>query len=94
MKYYMANYSGSNSQGMTYMHQGSGNDLYLLFPELKALISRYPFKAIDIRLTNGDRFRIYDINKSDEPAPTNMAAKYNPQKMEETTHEKRTPINS
>jgi len=63
MKYYMANYTGSVSEGMNYKQQGSSNDLYLLFPELKAIISRYPFKAIDIRLTNGDRLRIYDINK-------------------------------
>jgi hypothetical protein len=63
MKYYMANYTGSVSEGMNYTQQGSGNDLYLLFPELKALISRYPLKAIDIRLTNGDRLRIFDIHK-------------------------------
>ena len=63
MKYYMANYTGSVSEGMNYKQQGSSNDLYLLFPELKAIINRYSFKAIDIRLTNGDRLRIYDINK-------------------------------
>ena len=64
MKYYMANYTGSVSEGMNYTQQGSGRDLYLLFPELKALISRYPLKAIDIRLTNGDRLRIFDIHKN------------------------------
>ena len=64
MKYYMANYTGSVVEGMNYTEQGSGNDLYLLFPELKALISRYPLKAIDIRLTNGDRLRIFDIHKN------------------------------
>ena len=64
MKYYMANYTGSVAEGMNYMQQGSGNDLYLLFPELKAFISRYPLKAIDIRLTNGDRLRIFDIHKN------------------------------
>lgn len=94
MKYYMANYTGSVSEGMNYTEQGSGKDLYLLFPELKALISRYPLKAIDIRLTNGDRLRIYDINKNKRPTPSNTAKKYNLPMMEETTHEKRTLINS
>ena len=61
MKYYLANYSGSGSEGMNYKQQGSGNDLYLHFPELKAIIDRYAFKTIDFRLTNGDRIRIYDI---------------------------------
>jgi hypothetical protein len=94
MKYYMANYTGSVSEGMNYKQQGSGNDLYLLFPELKAIISRYPFKAIDIRLTNGDRLRIYDINKNKSRKPSNTTGKYNPQIMEDITNEKRTPINS
>jgi hypothetical protein len=49
---------------MDYKAHGSGNDLYLHFPELKEIIDRYPFKSIDFRLTNGDRFRIYDINKN------------------------------
>jgi hypothetical protein len=94
MKYYMANYTGSVSEGMNYKQQGNGNDLYLLFPELKAIISRYPFKAIDIRLTNGDRLRIYDIKKNNNRKPSNTTEKYNPQIMEEMTNEKRTPINS
>ena len=64
MKYYMANYSGSVSEGMNYTQQGNGNDLYLHFPELKTLINRYPLKAIDLRLTNGDRLRIFDIHKN------------------------------
>ena len=63
MKYYMAKYSGSVSEEMNYKQQGSGNDLYLHFPELKAIIDRYPFKTIDFRFTNGDRIRIYDINR-------------------------------
>ena len=94
MKYYMANYTGSVSEGMNYKQQGSGNDLYLLFPELKAIISRYPFKAIDIRLTNGDRLRIYDINKNKSLNTSNTIEKYIPQIMEEMTDEKRTFINS
>jgi hypothetical protein len=94
MKYYMANYTGSVSEGMNYKQQGSGNELYLLFPELKAVISRYPFKAIDIRLTNGDRLRIYDINKNKRQNTSNTTQKYIPQIMEEMTNEKRTFINS
>jgi hypothetical protein len=64
MRYYMASYNGSVSDGMNYKEQGSGNGLYLHFPELKEVINRYPFKSIDFRLTNGDRLRVYDINKS------------------------------
>jgi len=64
MKYYMAaGYSGSVADEMTYTEQGSGNDLYLHFPELKPIIDRYPFRSIDFRLTNGDRLRVYDIKK-------------------------------
>jgi hypothetical protein len=64
MKYYMASFNGSVTEGMNYKKHGSGNDLYLHFPELKEIINRYPLKSIDFRLTNGDRFRIYDINKN------------------------------
>jgi hypothetical protein len=64
MKYYMASFSGSVTEGMNYKEHGSGNDLYLHFPELKEIINRYPLKTIDLRLTNGDRFRIYDINQN------------------------------
>ena len=65
MKFYMASYNGSVADGMNYKEQGSGNDLYRHFPELKEIVDRYPFKAIDFRLTNGDRLRIYDISKTE-----------------------------
>ena len=94
MKYYMASYSGTVSDGMNYKEQGSGNDLYLHFPELREVINRYPFKSIDFRLTNGDRLRIYDINKNKRQNTANTTARYNPAMMEESTHEKRTLINS
>ena len=64
MKFYIASYSGSDSEGMNYKAHGSGNDLYLHFPELREIINRYPFKTIDFRLTNGDRLRVYDIGKT------------------------------
>ena len=64
MKYYMAGYSGSVEDGMIYKEQGSSKNLYRYFPELKTIIDRYPFRSIDFRLTNGDRLRIYDINKN------------------------------
>jgi hypothetical protein len=60
----MASYSGSISEGMNYKEEGSGKDLYRNFPELRDIINRYPLKSIDFRLTNGDRLRIYDINKN------------------------------
>lgn len=64
MRYYMASYSGSVSDGMNYKEEGSGKDLYRHYPELREIIDRYPLKSIDFRLTNGDRLRIYGINKS------------------------------
>ncbi len=64
MKFYIASYAGLESEEMIYKKQGSGNDLYLHFPELRVIINRYPFKTIDFRLTNGDRLRIYNIDKS------------------------------
>jgi len=64
MRFYMASYNGSVSDEMNYKEQGSGNDLYLLIPEIKDLINGYPIKTIDIRLANGDRLRIYDINRN------------------------------
>ena len=62
MKFYLASYSGSDSDGMSYRKHGREKDLYQLFPELKEVINRYPFKTIDFRLANGDRLRVYDIN--------------------------------
>jgi hypothetical protein len=60
----MASYNGSVSEGMAYKEQGNAADLYLLYPELKEIINRYPLRTIDFRLINGDRLRIYDINKN------------------------------
>jgi len=62
MKFYLASYSGSDSDAMIYRKHGRERDLYQLFPELREVINRYPFKTIDFRLANGDRLRIYDIN--------------------------------
>ena len=64
MKFYIASYAGLESEEMIYKEQGSGNDLYLHFPELREIINRYSFKTIDFRLSNGDRLRVYDINKN------------------------------
>ena len=64
MKYYMASYNGSVENGMNYKELGSEKDLYQLFPELEAIINRFPLRTIDFRLINGDRLRIYDINKN------------------------------
>ena len=64
MKYYMASYNGSITNGMNYKEHGSEKDIYQLFPELEAIINRFPLRTIDFRLINGDRLRIYDINKN------------------------------
>jgi len=64
MKFYMASYSGSDTDGMNYKTHGREKDLYQLFPELREVINRYPFRTIDFRLVNGDRLRIYDIQRA------------------------------
>jgi hypothetical protein len=61
MKFYMASCNGPDSDEMNYKNHGREKDLYQLFPELREVIERYPFKTIDFRLVNGDRLRIYDI---------------------------------
>lgn len=63
MKFYMASYSGSDSDGMSYKKHDRENDLYQLFPELREAINRTTFKTIDFRPAKGDRLRIYDIKK-------------------------------
>jgi hypothetical protein len=60
----MASYNGSFTNGMNYKELGGEKDLYQLFPELEAIINRFPLRTIDFRLINGDRLRIYDINKN------------------------------
>jgi hypothetical protein len=64
MKFYMASYNGSVSDEMNYRKHGNAADLYLLYPELREIINRYSLRTIDFRLVNGDRLRIYDINKN------------------------------
>jgi hypothetical protein len=93
MKYYIAGHSGITSDGMSYKELGGHEDLNSLFPELTKVINHYSFKTIDIRLINGDRLRIYDINKTEPLNTWNTDAKFNPQIIEETTDEKRAFIN-
>ena len=94
MKFYIASHSGIASDGMSYTEMGGHEDLSSLFPDLTQIINRYPFKTMDIRLTNGDRLRIYDINKTRRLNTWNTAVKFNPQNREEMTDEKRAFINS
>ncbi len=95
MKFYIASHSGIASDGMSYKEFGGHEDLNSLFPELTKVINRHAsFRTIDIRLINGDRLRIYDINKTGRLNTGNTDAKFNPQIMEAMTDEKRTPINS
>ena len=63
MKFYIAGHSGFDTDEMNYKKNGSDEDLYLLFPELKEVINRYRIKSIDIKFSNFDRLRIYDICK-------------------------------
>ena len=94
MKFYIASHSGIASDGMSYKEFGGHEDLNSLFPELTKIINHQSFRTIDIRLINGDRLRIYDINKTGQPDTLNTDAKFNPQIMKEMTDEKRAFINS
>lgn len=58
----MASYNGSVTEGMDYKEHGSEKDLFMLFPELQAIINRLPLRTIDFRMANGDRLRIYNIH--------------------------------
>jgi hypothetical protein len=64
MKFYIAGHSGIDTDQMNYKKNGGDEDLYLLFPELKEVINRYQIKSIDIKFSNFDRLRIYDICKN------------------------------
>ena len=94
MKFYIASHSGIASDGMSYKEFGGHEDLNSLFPELTKIINHQSFRTIDIRLINGDRLIIYDINKTGQPDTWDTDGKFNPQIIEETTDEKRAFINS
>ena len=95
MKFYIASHSGIASDGMSYKEFGGNEDLNSLFPELAKVINGHAsFRTIDIRLINGDRLRIYDINKTERLNTWNTDTKFDPQIMEEMTDEKRAFINS
>ncbi|UCE52349.1 MAG: hypothetical protein JSV31_24295 [Desulfobacterales bacterium] len=63
MKFYIAKMSEMDSDNMNYTQLGKSMDLYLKFPEFRDIINQYNLRSIDIRFVNGDRLRIYDINK-------------------------------
>jgi hypothetical protein len=94
MKFYIASHSGIATDGMSYKELGGHEDLNSLFPDLTQIINRYPFRTMDIRLTNGDCLRIYDINKNRRLNTWNTDVEFNPQIREEMTDEKRAFINS
>ena len=95
MKFYIASHSGIASDGMSYKESGGHADLNLLFPELAKVVNCHAsFRTIDIRLKNGDRLRIYNINKTERLDTWDINARFNPQNMEELTDEKRAFINS
>ena len=63
MKFYIAKMCEMDSDDMNYIELGKSMDLYLKFPEFRDIINQYNLRSIDIRFVNGDRLRIYDINK-------------------------------
>ena len=77
MKFYIAGYSGFDPDDMDYKKLGGDKDLYTLFPELKEVISRYQIKNIDVRFSNGDRLRVYDIRKASKRNLEDSADNYN-----------------
>ena len=76
MKFYIAGYSGFDPDDMDYKKLGGDKDLYTLFPELKEVISRYQIKNIDVRFSNGDRLRVYDIRKANNWNPGDPTDNY------------------
>ena len=76
MKFYIAGYSGFEPDDMDYKKLGGDKDLYVLFPELKEVISRYQIKNIDVRFSNGDRLRVYDIRKASHRNLENTSDNY------------------
>jgi hypothetical protein len=91
---YVASYSGSVSDGMAYKKWGNEVGLYLLYPELRKIIGSYPIRTADFRLINGDRLRIYDINKNEIRLAESRPYNYHSLLVEKNAHEKTTPIHT
>jgi len=64
MRYYIAAYSDPDSGEMDYKKSGDEANLYLRFPEINEIIKRYNIKSLGITFANGDRLRIYGVNKA------------------------------
>jgi hypothetical protein len=79
MKFYIAGHSGFDTDDMNYKKLGGDEDLYLLYPELKEVINRYHIKSIDIKFSNFDRLRIYDICKGSSRNLVDTADNYHEQ---------------
>ena len=76
MKFYISGHSGLDTDQMNYKKIGGDEDLYDLFPELKEVINRYQIKSIDIKFSNFDRLRIYDICKGNSRNLVDAADNY------------------
>ena len=77
MKFYIAGYSGLQPDDMDYKKLGGVEELYGLFPELKKVLNRYTIKNIDVRFSNGDRLRVYDIYRGSNRHVGGTADNYN-----------------
>ena len=65
MRYYIAAYCcNTDLEDMNYRESGNDEDLYIRFPEIRELINRHEIKSIGITFENGDRLRIYDVNRA------------------------------
>lgn len=61
MRYYIAACCNTDFEEMNYKESGSEADLYVRYPEIKAVINTHEIRSMGITFENGDRLRIYDV---------------------------------
>ena len=64
MRYYIAARCNTEFEEMNYKESGNEADLYVRYPEIKEVINRHEIRSMGITFDNGDRLRIYDVNKA------------------------------
>ena len=64
MRYYIAALGDPGSGETDYKESGNEADLYLRFPEIIEVVKRYNVKSLGLTFVNGDRLRIYGVNKA------------------------------
>ena len=64
MRYYIAACCNTDFEEMNYKESGNEAELFGRYPEIKEVINRHEIRSIGITFENGDRLRIYDVEKS------------------------------